>query len=373
MKALTMKKLVLAPAVALAFTGLVAAPVAAAETPSTQSDSALTKAEQAKKVKADKLAKEKKLAEEKAEQEKKDKAEKEAAEAEAAKKAAEEEEAAKKAKDKKSGAAEDSAKKPTSPADDDNKPDPKPKDNGGDDEATDEVEKLNASVNTASSISAENLAERGLDVTIANLEKGDEIRVNGDGLSAESTTAASGTATLTLRADKPAEDIDEGVKSLSIQVTRTTQPSEAQTQSLNETVEVTPFAADPDPEIALSETEISESDFNKDGITVAGTGFTLNGDVKINVGAGNSFFQDETVTADENGEIEVPITAPDGGLAPGPYTVTVTDVTSDAETKQSFTVTEDSVVPIDASLTVDPEEITAEDLSNKDKGVTVTV
>ncbi|MDN6193051.1 MAG: hypothetical protein L0J32_14275, partial [Brevibacterium sp.] len=51
MKALTMKKLVLAPAVALAFTGLVAAPVAAAETPSTQSDSALTEAEQLKKDK----------------------------------------------------------------------------------------------------------------------------------------------------------------------------------------------------------------------------------------------------------------------------------------------------------------------------------
>src|SRR5699024_4775223 len=34
---------------------------------------------------------------------------------------------------------------------------------------------------------------------------------------------------------------------------------------------------------------------------------------------------------------------------------------------------EDDVDPIDASLTVDPEEITAEDLANEDKGVEVTV
>ncbi len=34
---------------------------------------------------------------------------------------------------------------------------------------------------------------------------------------------------------------------------------------------------------------------------------------------------------------------------------------------------DDAVAPIDASLTVDPKEITAEDLANKDKGVKVTV
>ncbi|NJC56063.1 hypothetical protein [Brevibacterium marinum] len=503
-----MKKLILAPAVALAFTGLVAAPVAAAEPPSTQSDSALTETEQAK---ADKLAKEK--AEQKAEDEKAAEEKAAAKKEAAAEERADVEAAADKADEKTGDDAEDSkkpapkdegstdSKKDDSGSKGDNKSkdsegpeDPKDPEDAGDSEGTagskdtgaseDGVEKPNASVTVASSISAEDLAEDGLEVTVTHLEKGDKVAVKGDGLSAESTTSAGGSAALTLQTDKSAKDIDEGAKSLSIQVTRANQTSGAKTQSLNETLEITPFSADfapqasvslkkitqtdytddesgsdeskgvtltvsglqpgdkvhntlsnqydtiddddtsgeleyriydhggvpsavapgvrefdvevtrdgetktvplsfeiisddaaqVDPEIALSDTEISESDFNQDGITVTGTGFTPNGDVEINTGAGNSYFQDEAVTADDNGEISVPITAPDGGLAPGPYTVTATDVdTGEKAAEQTFTVTDDAVDPIDASLKVDPKEITAEDLSDPDKGVTVTV
>jgi ribosomal protein L12E/L44/L45/RPP1/RPP2 len=51
-----MKKIILAPAVALAFTGLVASPVAAAESPSA-AQSASTKAEQQKQDEAEQAKK----------------------------------------------------------------------------------------------------------------------------------------------------------------------------------------------------------------------------------------------------------------------------------------------------------------------------
>ena len=71
-----MKKIILAPAVALAFTGLVASPVAAAESPSS-AQSASTKADQQKQDEADQAKKdEAKKAAEKAEAEKKAKEEK---------------------------------------------------------------------------------------------------------------------------------------------------------------------------------------------------------------------------------------------------------------------------------------------------------
>ncbi|QZE25452.1 hypothetical protein K4X33_15915 [Brevibacterium casei] len=64
-------------------------------------------------------------------------------------------------------------------------------------------------------------------------------------------------------------------------------------------------------------------------------------------------------------------------LDPGtvPFTVTIDrEGTESKELKGEITVVDDDAVdPIDASLTVDPKEITAEDLANRDKGVKVTV
>src|SRR5699024_10512631 len=154
-----MKKIVLAPAVALAFTGLVASPVAAAESPSTQSsDSAEAKA---KKAEAEKAEKEEAEAEKKAEE--KAAAETEAAEQAAKQKAAKEKAEAedKAAEDK--GSDEKKDEKAKTPKKVDPKPAPSPKD--GDE--GDEVEELNASLKLSTqSIKAEDLAEEGLKVTV---------------------------------------------------------------------------------------------------------------------------------------------------------------------------------------------------------------
>ncbi|MDN6135086.1 MAG: hypothetical protein L0J03_13395 [Brevibacterium sp.] len=485
MKALTMKKLVLAPAVALAFTGLVAAPVAAAETPSTQSDSALTKAEQLKKDKeeaakaeADRIAKEE-AAQKKAEEEKEKAAKEAAAKNAAAKEAAEKkkkEEAEEKANDAKESekpAPKDDSKD-SKKDDSDAKDDDKSKDSEDSEDSEDEVKTPNASVTVASSVGAEDLAKNGLKVNVTHLEKGDKVAVKGGGLSAESTTATSGSAALTLQTDKPAKDINEGTKSLSIQVTRASETSDAKTQSLNETVEIIPFAAidselsvdpeqitpedladenkgvqvtvtnleegdtvtddltddpktvdadgdftfsvyykgpaedleDPvpftvtieregeepetlsseinvvdevvevDPQVSLATDEISEGDFNKNGLEVTGEGFTPGGTVELHSkpeGAQSTFIHNE-LTADEDGKISGTVKPPEDGLDPGTYILSATDVdTEEVSNSAEFTIAEDAVDPIDASLTVDPKEITAEDLSNKDKGVTVTV
>jgi hypothetical protein len=63
-------------------------------------------------------------------------------------------------------------------------------------------------------------------------------------------------------------------------------------------------------------------------------------------------------------------------LEAGKYSLTFTDDETGEKTdpvEVTVTEDEDAVDPIDASLKVDPKKITAEDLANKDKGVTVTV
>src|SRR5699024_8167114 len=70
----------------------------------------------------------------------------------------------------------------------------------------------------------------------------------------------------------------------------------------------------------------------------------------------------EDIATEQNVSLQVQRT----GVAPQSLTDSVSVQSSDDED-------EDAVDPIDASLTVDPEEITAEDLANKDKGVEVTV
>lgn len=483
-----MKKLVLAPAVALAFTGLVAAPVAAAETPSTQSDSALTEAEQLKKDKeeaakaeADRIAKEE-AAQKKAEEEKKKAAEKEAAAKKAAakeaadKKEAAEEAADKKEADEKANDAKD-AEKPA-PKDDDSKDsddsaakdDDKSKDSEDSEDPEDEVEKIDADLKVAeSSVSAEELASAGVKVTVTGLEEGDKLTTSG--LSAPATTVtADGSKSLTLDYSGDAEDLKEGTKSFSVKVQRagvaaqnlsgstkvvetqaaidselTVDPEEITAEDLaneDKGVQVTvtnleegdtvtddltgePRTVDADgdftfgvyydgppedleegpvrveatidrkgeesetltgeinvvdevdPQLSLSTDEISEDDFNENGLEVTGEGFTPGGTVELHSkpeGAQSSFVHNE-LTADEDGKISGTVKPPEGGLDPGPYTLFAVDVdTDEASNRASFTITEDDTVdPIDASLTVDPKEITAEDLSNPDRGVTVTV
>ena len=478
-----MKKIVLAPAVALAFTGLVASPVAAAESPSTQSsESAEAKAKKAEQEKAEKeKAEAEKKAEEKAAAEKeaaekaaKEKAEKAAAEKKAADKAAKEKAAEDKAAKDKAAEDKTSEKKDEKPKKVDPKPAPSPKDEDEGDNS-DEVEELNASLKLSTqSIKAEDLAEDGLRVTVTNLEKGDKVSVSGGDLTAGTTTASGSSATLTLNTNEDAEDIATK-QSVSLQVQRTG----VAPQSLTETVNVQPFnnEADPidasltvdpeeitaedladeskgvevtvsgvekgdkvtdsltdneksvasdgdftfgvyyegdpddleegpvpfevtidregtepetlegtinvvddtavDPSVKLESKKITLEDFKKDGLEFTGSGFSANGTVSVNGKAVSTQAakQADELKADEDGNVHGVVTAPES-LEAGTYSLTFTDDTTGKTTdpvEVTVTEDEDAVDPIDASLTVDPEEITAEDLADKSKGVEVTV
>src|SRR5699024_2929075 len=372
-----MKKIILAPAVALAFTGLVASPVAAAESTSAQSSSTQTaerKKTEAEKAEAKKKEEAKKAAAEKAEAEKKAAAEKAAAE----KKAKEKAEAAKKAADEKKAdeekkAAEDKADKKDDAEKPPKKVDPKPapapkdenKDAKDDDKSEDEANPINASVQvTSGEVTAEELAEEGVTVKVTGLEKGDKVSAK-SGLTGPATTAQGSTATMKLRS---ANEVTQESVSFAVQVQREGTAPATETS-------VVPLAEDPeapevDPKVSLSTTEISQSRFDENGITVTGEGFTPNGKVTVVGGTATSPFATQEVTADAEGKISATTLKFEGDepLPAGDYSVWGVD--QEAETNspaQDFTITEDDAVePIDASLKVDPKEITAEDLANRE-------
>ncbi len=379
-----MKKIILAPAVALAFTGLVASPVAAAESTSAQSSSTQTaeqKKTEAEKAEAKKKEEAKKAAAEKAEAEKKAAAEKAAAEkkakekAEAAKKAAAEKKA-----DEKKKAAEDKADKKDDAEKPPKKVEPKPapapkdedKDAKDDDKSEDEANPINASVQvTSGEVTAEELAEEGVTVKVTGLEKGDKVAAK-SGLTGPAVTAQGSTATMKLRS---AKEVTQESVSFAVQVQREGTAPATETS-------VVPLADEPeapevDPKVSLNTDKISESEFDENGIEVTGEGFTPNGKVTVVGGNATSPFATQEVTADAEGKIAATTLKFEGdeALPAGDYSVWGVD--QEAETNspaQDFTITEDDAVePIDASLKVDPKEITAEDLANRDKGVTVTV
>lgn len=479
-----MKKIILAPAVALAFTGLVASPVAAAESTSAQSAStqnAEQKKVEAEKAEAKKKEEAKKAAAEKAEAEKKAAAEKAAAEkkakekAEAAKKAAEKKKADEKKAAEDKADKKDEAKKP--PKKVDPKPAPAPKDEDkdakDDDKSEDKANPINASVQvTSGEVTAEELHEDGVTVKVTGLEKGDKVAAK-SGLTGPATTAQGSSATLKLRS---AKEVTQESVSFAVQVQRTgtTAATESGVVPLAEgddavdpidaSVSVSPDEITPDdlvnkdkgvtatitgvkkrdkitdsltgktetadadgdyklhlwyegnvedlqegtvpftitieregtdsaelkgeinvvdetsevdPSVKLADTKISLEDFKKDGLKFSGSGFTPNGTVSINAQAAAQRAaapQADELRADEDGNIEGAAVAPES-LEAGTYSLTFVDDTTSESTTVEVTVTEedDAVDPIDASLKVDPKEITAEDLANRDKGVTVTV
>ncbi|MFE1084067.1 hypothetical protein [Brevibacterium sediminis] len=478
-----MKKIILAPAVALAFTGLVASPVAAAESTSAQSAST-QKVEQKKveaaKAEAKKKEEAKKAAAEKAEAEKKAAAEKAAAE----KKAKEKAEAAKKAADKKKAdekkAAEDKADKKDEAKKPPKKVDPKPapapkdedKDSKDDDKSEDKANPINASVQvTSGEVTAEELHEDGVTVKVTGLENGDKVAAK-SGLTGPAVTAQGSTATLKLRSSK---EVTQESVSFAVQVQRdgtanasaagtvkvqaadetpelTASPGEVTAEEFSDngidfkgsgftpgaevtvngghgtgqyeggevkvaadskgnisgnvpapdeieegiysvsgfdpekgastvaTFKVTDDASEVDPTVKVDSKEISLEDFKKDGLKFSGSGFSPGGTISVQGEAVSTQRaaapQADELRADENGDVEGVVTAPES-LEAGTYSLTfIDDETSTASNSVEVTVTdedEDAVDPIDASLKVSPKEITAEDLANKDKGVTVTV
>ncbi|MFP3395224.1 hypothetical protein ACSBQT_17500 [Brevibacterium sp. H602] len=362
-----MKKIILAPAVALAFTGLVASPVAAAESTSAQSASTQTaeqKKADAEKAEAKKKEEAKKAAAEKAEAEKKAAAEKAAAE----KKAKEKAEAAKKAAEDKADK-KDEAKKP--PKKVDPKPAPAPKDEDkdskDDDKSEEKANPINASVQvTSGEVTAEELHEDGVTVKVIGLEKGDKVAAK-SGLTGPAVTAQGSTATLKLRSSS---EVTQESVAFALQVQRT--GTTAKTVAGAAEVDVQAV----DPTVSLNTDEISESDFDENGIKVTGEGFTPGGTVNVVGGNETSPFATQEVEANSDGEISATLKFEgDDALPAGDYTVWGVDQESKTNSPaQDFTITEDDAVDaIDASLKVDPKEITAEDLANKDKGVKVTV
>ena len=388
-----MKKIILAPAVALAFTGLVAAPVAAAEAPSAQSaEATAAEKEQAEKEKAEKeaaakKAKEKKEAEEKAEAKKKADA-KAAAKKKADEKAAEEKKA-KEAADKKEDDAKTSAPEPakeetTPPAEPKQTPEPSedptdnPTDNAeGEDSDADETTQQAEIVVPSGPVAAEDLADpsKGVTVTVTGLEAGDLLTPL-NGLAGDSVEAAGSTATLNLFYDGNAEDLADGPLPFSIDLQRESGGVESLSGTVNVKAVDDGDGVDPiEASLTVDPKEITAEDLaNEDkGVDVTVSG-VKKGDTVTDSLTG------DPVIAESDGELVLPIyykgNADD--LDPGqvPFTVTIDrEGTESEELKGEITVVEDddAVHPIDASLKVDPKEITAEDFANKDKGVDVTV
>lgn len=353
-----MKKIILAPAVALAFTGLVASPVAAAESTSAQSTSSQTaeqkkveaeKAEAkkkadaeaaAKKAEADKKAKEKAAAEKKAAADKKAKDAKAAA-----KKKADEKKAAEDKADKK-----DDAKKP--PKKVAPKPAPAPKDEDkdakDDDKSEDKVNPINASVQVVSGdVTAEELHEDGVTVKVTGLEKGDKIR---DSLTGKTETAdADGDYKLHLWYEGKASDLEAGKLPLTVTIDREGTESETLNGNINIVAEDSDDDGD-NPEapaeatFKVSPKTIEAADFanEKKGVTLAVENCEPGADVhfEVNPKGINVTAYENTVKADDEGNASVNVfgTSSDVSAYVGAYTATAT--CGDDTMKDSFTVTE---------------------------------
>ena len=141
-----------------------------------------------------------------------------------------------------------------------------------------------------------------------------------------------------------------------------------------------PEAPEVDPKVSLNTDEISQSDFDENGIEVTGEGFTPNGTVTVVGGSAQSPFATQEVEANADGEISATLKFEgDDALPAGDYSVWGVDQESETNSPaQDFTITEDETeeptAPAEeAKLTVSPESITPADFVKEDKGVTLAV
>ena len=141
-----------------------------------------------------------------------------------------------------------------------------------------------------------------------------------------------------------------------------------------------PEAPEVDPKVSLNTDEISQSDFDENGIEVTGEGFTPNGTVTVVGGSAQSPFATQEVEANADGEISATLKFEgDDALPAGDYSVWGVDQESETNSPaQDFTITEDEAeeptAPAEeAKLTVSPESITPADFVKEDKGVTLAV
>ncbi|MBE8146897.1 hypothetical protein IOD13_14495 [Brevibacterium casei] len=367
-----MKKIILAPAVALAFTGLVAAPVAAAETPSTQSAEAkAAEQEKAEKEKAEKEAAAKKAAEKKEAEEK----------AEAKKKAD-----AKAAPRRRRTRRSPRRRRPRRPRRrrttrrsrllnrrrrrpllrlrrrrlPHRRPRPSPRRNP----LTIPPKRRPNSrpILCSSSPRARSRPRilltppRGVTVTVTGLETGDLLTPL-NGLAGDSVEAAGSTATLNLFYDGNAEDLEDGPLPFTIDY-----QGAAGIETLSGTVNVKAVDDQPvepiEATLTVDPKEITAEDLANEekGVKVTVSG-VKEGDKVTDSLTGKA------VTAKSDGELVIPIyyKGEPEELDPGtvPFTVTIDrEGTASKELKGEITVVEDDAVePIEATLKVDPTEI----------------
>mgnify|MGYP001133749204 CR=1 FL=1 len=246
---------------------------------------------------------------------------------------------------------------------------------------TDDTE-LDASVSVSpETISQTDLVEKGVTVTVTNLEAGDTVT---DDLTEETVTAEGDTVSfdLIVKGVNPA-DIPTGDVPFTVTVERGEQSQTLDakfTVTADETEE--PTAPAVDPKASLVADEITVSEFEGEGLKFSGEGFTPNGTVSVEgqaLPAQVAKQAEEQLKADENGKVTGTVVAPKDSVKPGKYTVTFIDDESGEKTEpQEFTVVEDATETpttpaAEAKLTVSPESVTPKDFVQKDKGVKLVV
>ncbi|WP_309132701.1 hypothetical protein [Brevibacterium sp.] len=400
-----MKKLLLAPAIALALSGLVASPVAAAE-PSAATDTASSAARSAsEEPTADTTPTEEAEAPtQKPPAEPKQEPAAESPEkktAEQPEKKAPEQPTKKAAEQPKKAA----APKVTKPAPTPNEPaaagddaDQSKDDTGKSEEGADEEkpEPIKADLDVAeSTITAEEFAEEGVTVSVTGLKKGDVVKDSTSGTAV--TVSADGKHTETVRYQDDPDSLEAGPQRITVTVSRDGVPSE----TLSDSITIQAMALD--ASLTVIPEEITTADLaNQDkGFQITVDGLRAGDRVQ------DSLTGDDPESVDGNSFSKRIYWRGDAAqLTPGPLDFTVTVVRGEGEDKQEQelkgTITvidpkdddknDDGKVdgkdddkgddkkddapaeaPADATLSVTPKKIEAADFADSDKGVTLSV
>src|SRR5699024_3658879 len=222
--------------------------------------------------------------------------------------------------------------------------------------------------------------ETAVQVTVTGLEAGDTISDDVSFEDDETVTAEGDSYTYTIysRTNDP-EAVAPGTINFTVTVERGDEAQDLSGAfTVVEDEADDPETPAADPKISVSDKEVTAEDLQNDGITVEGEGFTPGGEVDLIGGTAQSPFGVATVTADDDGTVSGTIKS-EAALEPGEYSVWGSDQESET-TSEPVTVTvveeeteEPSTPAAEAELTVSPETISPADFIDEDKGVTLAV
>ena len=241
---------------------------------------------------------------------------------------------------------------------------------------------------SAESVTVDEFAENGIGIAGAGLEAETDYSLTVEAASGQKVNAYE--TTVTTDAEGAFEDGVEAVGEANpafvgdYKVTVTSDSDENAPYST--TFEVTegeadePEAPEVDPKVSLSNDEMSESEFDENGVKVTGEGFTPGGTVNVVGGNAVSPFATKEVKTDDEGKFSTTLKFEgDKPLPAGDYSIWGVDPEADTRSPaQDFTITEDETeeptAPAEeATLKVSPETITPTDFVNEKKGVTLAV